>query len=703
MVASPMTSPITSPHALNAVYGPAAASLIQNASVLVVGAGGVGCELVKNLAASAFGAITLIDLDTIDVSNLNRQFLFRKQHVGKSKAEMAARSISRMVPGTNVVGMVGNIKEARFGVTFFKRFDVVCNALDNLEARRHVNRMCLAAGVPLVESGSTGYVGQCAVIGKGYECYDCTGRPPQKSYAVCTIRSTPEKPVHCVVWAKFLYELIFGPDDDGNVLKDLDAVIPIHSGANEHHNSDAIANQTATAELNGNRSSHAAAQAEKEGGESDPTAVQQPVKPKPKRVRYIDGEDPHTFASRVCERVFVDDIKQQIKLKDLWKDRPAPIVFDVNAAADAAPEDLDKLNLLDQDVWSRERSAAVFKATLMRIVQKRRSEIGTLTFDKDDAGALMFVASASNLRSHSFGVALQSPFAVKGIAGNIVHAVATTNAIVGGLIVLEALKIIVNGGSVEKCLTTFVNRAVTGNRVKKILIPEPLKRANKNCFVCSQGQLHLSLDVQTMTLQNFVDGVLKGKLSILQPGVHVKTGDYHNTLYECGAGLEEDEIETYKENLGKTLKNLRVEDGSELVVEDFAQNLRTTLHVSDMKALLEEKAESERFSLDGEVSKAKAKKKASGVESKEEAEDVDDDSLVEVEVTSKAEEAEMIRKARKQDGRDGGVEIVDAEGVEGGAKKRELERSDKWDNGGRREVKRARGSNGDAVVVDGDK
>lgn len=703
MVVPPTTSPITSSQALNAVYGPTAASLVQNASVLVVGAGGVGCELVKNLAASAFGAITLIDLDTIDVSNLNRQFLFRKHHVGKSKAEMAAQSISRMVPGTNVVGMVGNIKEARFGVTFFKRFDVVCNALDNLEARRHVNRMCLAAGVPLVESGSTGYVGQCAVIGKGYECYDCTGRPPQKSYAVCTIRSTPDKPVHCVVWAKFLYELIFGPDDDGNVLKDLDAVTLVHSASHEHnHTPDATASDAAdqaTVELNGNRSDDVATQTEKESDKSDPATKQPPAKPKPKRVRYIDGEDAHTFASRVCERVFVDDIKQQIKLKDLWKDRAAPIVFDVNGAADAAPEDLDKLNLLDQKVWSRERSAAVFKATLVRIVQKRGTEVGTLTFDKDDADALMFVASASNLRSHSFGVALQSPFAVKGIAGNIVHAVATTNAIVGGLIVLEALKIIVNGGRVERCLTTFVNRAVTGNRVKKILIPEPLKRANKNCFVCSQGQLHLSLDVETMTLQSFADGVLKGKLSILQPGVHVKTGDYHNTLYECGDGLEEDEIESYKENLGRTLKSLHVEDGSELVVEDFAQNLRTTLHVSNIKGLLKEKAESERFSLDGEVSKAKAKK-ASGVDSKEEAEDVDGDSLVEVEVTPRTDESEMIKRGRKEGGRDGGVEVVDEDRTEGGVKKRELEKSEKRNDNGGREAKRARGVNGDVVVVD---
>lgn len=56
--------------------------------------------------------------------------------------------------------MQANIKEARFGLEFFRGFDLVLNGLDNMDARRHVNRLCVAAGVPLVESGTAGYVGQ---------------------------------------------------------------------------------------------------------------------------------------------------------------------------------------------------------------------------------------------------------------------------------------------------------------------------------------------------------------------------------------------------------------------------------------------------------------------------------------------------------------------------------------------------------------
>lgn len=105
---------------------------------------------------------------------------------------------------------------------FYKTFAIVFNALDNVEARKHVNRMCMAAGKPLIESGTNGYMGNVTPILKGHTpCYECTPKVEGKTYPICTIRSTPSKMVHCVVWAKALYELLFGPYDDFNYLNDL--------------------------------------------------------------------------------------------------------------------------------------------------------------------------------------------------------------------------------------------------------------------------------------------------------------------------------------------------------------------------------------------------------------------------------------------------------------------------------------------------
>ena len=134
-------------------------------------------------------------MDTIETSNLNRQFLFRKHNVGTSKARVAADAVRVFRPNANITvyqvrdslqgtimcdsmgddlqsilsvhgdskGLLtaqGNVKESRFDKAFFGEFALVLNGLDNVEARRHVNRLCLSAGVPLIESGTEGYLGQ---------------------------------------------------------------------------------------------------------------------------------------------------------------------------------------------------------------------------------------------------------------------------------------------------------------------------------------------------------------------------------------------------------------------------------------------------------------------------------------------------------------------------------------------------------------
>jgi len=127
---------------------------VQSAHILVVGAGGIGCELLKNLVLSGFEHIELIDLDTIDVSNLNRQFLFRSQHVGQSKALVAREIAMGFNPRAKITAHHGNIKSSQFGLDYFRQFALVLNALDNVDARKHVNRLCLATNVPLIESGT---------------------------------------------------------------------------------------------------------------------------------------------------------------------------------------------------------------------------------------------------------------------------------------------------------------------------------------------------------------------------------------------------------------------------------------------------------------------------------------------------------------------------------------------------------------------
>ena len=136
--------------------------------------------------------------------------------------QVARESVLKFRPGANIVAHYGNVKEAQFDVEFFRKFDVVLNGLDNLEARKHVNRLCLAAEVPLVESGTTGYLGQVTVHVRGEtSCFECTPKPAPKSHPICTLRDTPALPIHCIVYATdLLFPRLFSADPEAK--SDLD-------------------------------------------------------------------------------------------------------------------------------------------------------------------------------------------------------------------------------------------------------------------------------------------------------------------------------------------------------------------------------------------------------------------------------------------------------------------------------------------------
>ena len=451
-------------------------------------------------------------------------------------AQVAKGTAGKFNPNVKIEAHHANIKDPQFNVDWFKSFVIVFNALDNLDARRHVNKMCIAAEVPLIESGTTGFNGQVQPIRKGLtECYDCSEKQTPKSFPVCTIRSTPSQPIHCIVWAKsYLFSELFGISEDA--APDLD-----HTEDSDN-----------VEEIETLRKEAAAL----------------------KKIRMAMGSE--EFPRRVFEKVFTEDIERLRSMEDMWKMRKAPEPMKFDELLPEASKVDPSISLQDQKTWSVTENVAVFANSLQRLSErleelKANAATGNappiLSFDKDDKDTLDFVAAAANLRSSIFGIPLRSEFDIKQMAGNIIPAIATTNATTAALCVLEAFKVL--RGDLQKAKMVFLTKSLD-----RTINAESLRPPRPDCAICGNAQVRLVVDPNRATLDQLVEGILKTKLGY--------TGEM-SINSDAGVIYDPD----LEDNLPRTFDDLGIKKDSFITVideDDESPKVNLVLTVSERYA-----------------------------------------------------------------------------------------------------------------------
>ncbi|KAM6159579.1 ubiquitin-like modifier-activating enzyme 7 isoform 2-T2 [Erethizon dorsatum] len=444
-----------------AVFGAGFQETLSHQRYLLVGAGAIGCELLKGFAlvglgAGASGGVTVADMDYIERSNLSRQFLFRPWDIGKPKAEVAAAATRDLNPNLEVIAhtqVLDHTTEHIYGDNFFSHVDGVVAAVDSFEARHYLAARCIHYLKPLLEAGTQGTKGSASVfvphvteVYKGPISAEASEDAPT---LVCTMRYFPGTYEHTLQWARNEFEGLFR----------LPAEI-----INRY--------QQASTSL----------------ADVDLTSLKPVLGVL--RVRPQTWQDCVVWALGHWQLRFCDDIIQLLRLfppdkvredgTPFWsgpKQCPRPLEFDISqdmhflyilAAANlyaqmhGLPGSSDQIALrallkllLHTD---RPHLAPIFTGELAESGPEQSKELQEslevwskgpalkpLVFEKDEDSSfhMDFVRAAASLRSQNYGISEPVDYAQsKRIVSQIIPAIATTTAAVAGLLGLELYKVV---------------------------------------------------------------------------------------------------------------------------------------------------------------------------------------------------------------------------------------------------------------------
>ncbi|KAI5175638.1 ubiquitin-activating enzyme E1 [Nematocida sp. LUAm1] len=405
----------------------------------IIGAGAIGCEHLKNLAmigAGKNGKLIVTDMDAIERSNLNRQFLFREEDISHMKSTIAAREASVLNPDISpsisaYTSKVGAETEYLFNDHFYSSIDILLNALDNIDARLYMDSIALYQGIPMIDSGTLGTKGHTqTVVPHKTEHYGGSDDPQESSIPLCTIRNFPYLPVHCVEWALSEFKNLFSER------------ITEAKGAIEELNHQELSEQ-AIKTLN-----------------SLPCSPEESIISAIKLFHHRFTYIPETLLQAFPPNHITEEGTP------FWvppKKMPIPSILSLDNEnhllfIQSAHKLLSATNSVLYKEFSKEEITKHIPQALEEAKQEEQAlekkedvhfkkntssyNLKEEEFEKDSEtnGHIDFICSAANIRSTIYSISTIPPLEAKKIAGRIIPAIATTTAVVSGLAVLEGIK-----------------------------------------------------------------------------------------------------------------------------------------------------------------------------------------------------------------------------------------------------------------------
>jgi ubiquitin-activating enzyme E1 len=459
-----------------AVFGSDFQDKLGNKKSFIVGAGALGCEYIKNYACMGIscgpkGKTFVTDSDTIDVSNLSRQFLFRQEHVKSFKSEVAAGAAVKMNPSLNIKSLqdrVGPETENVFNDKFWENLDFVTNALDNVQARLYTDSKCVYYRKALFESGTLGTMANSQTIlpfeTKTYASYK---DPPQKAIAKCTLHTFPNLIQHTITWARALFEKMFATEAN-----EASQYLAHPKEWLDANHTNLFACETVLFFLKSKPKSfeECVMKARQQFEELFIHSIQNILEQYPQDHK-TEGGGAFWSGNKRCPKVPVFDFsdfthKQFIvsatKLycdvngiefteKDdsvyvslcqktsLPKFAPKKVVTEKD---DKKIVELDAPQLSEEEAKKKKEYTDKVMSSLADSTTFGTCKVFPVEFEKDQDDNLHmdFITAASNIRASAYGIPEADKHRTKGIAGNIIPAMITTTALITGVCGFEILK-----------------------------------------------------------------------------------------------------------------------------------------------------------------------------------------------------------------------------------------------------------------------